>query len=137
MTNDESDSVTNSPYVVTGAEDYRWTVDAFDLIQKRLLAVTIERRGQQRRVTASGMCPNCKHDVDFDHTDKVQAPTAGGGLGGLVVSPPMPPEPVVEWETAEVRCSCRLPHAGRSEEVKTGCGIAFSVECRPKRRITS
>ena len=125
MPSDETASADpGSPFIVTGAEDYRWTIAAFDLLEQLKLNAAIERRGQQRRVTVTGECPNGTHDVAFDHVDRVQAPVERSlGSDASVAA---------AWESAEVRCSCRHPHAGRPDRIRTGCGIAFSVECRPK-----
>ncbi len=112
-----------SPFVNTGAEAYRWTTAAFELLEQNQLDARIERRGGQRRVTATGECPNCHHDVAFDHIDKVQAPVERS-LGSDASTP-------AAWESAEIRCSCQHPHDGRPEHIKTGCGIAFSIESRP------
>lgn len=112
-----------SPFIIAGAEAYRWTMAAFDLLEQHQLDAGIERRGQQRRVTATGECPNCHHDVAFDHVDRVQAPVERS-LGSDTST-------AATWESAEVRCSCQHPHAGRPDHIKTGCGIAFTIECRP------
>lgn len=114
----------NTPYVLIGAEDYRWTIEAFDLLQAQVLTAAIEHRGTQRLVSASGQCPRCAHDVAFEHVGKIQAPAAVRGLGPTHVDAEV-------WETAEVRCSCHHPHPGRPETITTGCGIAFHVDVRP------
>lgn len=114
------------PFTESDRNDYRWTDRAFDLLTEDKLTVSILGSGSSRTVRASGECPRCGHDVDFELPDSVSVPSTGSGhLGAQSRGPGRPAD---EYVPVAVACWCNEAHPGRPEAVKHGCGIVFGAE---------
>ncbi|MBH5135541.1 hypothetical protein I3J14_36535 [Streptomyces sp. HB-N217] len=115
----------DEPYELAEPRAYKWTGLAYDMCtadEPELKAVVVSS-GKATRVIVSGACPRCLGDISHD-----EILTAAGEAGVLgdddtATSTPDP------YSRVNVTCNCELgKHENRPPEVKTGCGITFTIE---------
>lgn len=116
------------PYLASGRNDYSYTVKAFDLITARRLTVRVLRLEEKTQILATGECPNCQHDVAYEHLDNiVMTPGTPEGLGDYTKAAPTDGDGFVD---VNVLCWCEHKHPGRPNTVKRGCGVVFAAEVK-------
>lgn len=112
-------------YETRNPNAYKWTDDAFQLLNKKKLHARLIDQAGVTIAEASGECPRCHDDVSF--TMELDAPLPGTtrGLGEPSLAAP---SRTMEYVPFDVVCHCRGNHPGRPDGVEKGCGIIFRVE---------
>ena len=113
------------PFVV-GAERgaYTWTRNAFQLIVDGSLQVELSHTPDED-LFASGPCPRCGHDVDYQRSQRMVLPQ-GVGWRGLAGGSASPQPGATAYKEYPVMCSCAEDHPGRPAGA-LGCGVVFNV----------
>lgn len=106
---------------VDGANAYKWTSDAYDLLLAGKLNAAVAVRSGVTQASADGECPRCHHQFQWHQ------------VLDAVVYEPVRTLGVEQTDSAgyvglTVQCTCTEPHTGRPPDVTSGCGINFRIE---------
>ncbi len=110
------------PFEVDQPNAYKWTKDAFQLLQAGELSAEVRTDHDVRSAVVHGECPRCSHDVHF--TQILDAVTGESMTTlGATTAPAS-----AEYQQLTVECRCGAEHLGRPKGVTHGCGINFRVD---------
>lgn len=114
------------PYLQSGNTDPKWAERALESAVAGLLQVKAKALKDSRlMIRATGECPRCSHDVNYEFIETVVGPTAVRAVpGGSPVEPRQPDLDI--FVDAQVLCWCEQKHPGRPAGSR-GCGVGFSI----------
>ena len=111
-------------YESASPNEYRWTQLAYDALTSGAMSAAVSGQAGARRVTVSGPCPRCGHELHFDQLLDAVA----GEDGGLKVLGDALEIPSDRYLELIVSCRCSEAHEHRPDGVTSGCGINFRVD---------
>lgn len=115
------------PYLQSGNTDRKWAERALESAVAGRLHVNAKALKDSRlMIRATGECPRCSHDVNYEFIETVVGPKAGGRAvpGGSYIESRQPD--LGSFVDANVLCWCEQKHPGRPAG-SLGCGVGFSI----------